>query len=262
MTSLVSDMAEGEVLARLYGHGLALSAAMSEAGEFLWTPVGVAALSGVSAPGLNVTLAWDGSTAEDLDRLVDYVRLRGLSANHMLSVRAGETLGRHAAARHLVPAGATPILTLSAADCPGRASGGYEVSRATTWPEVRDEAAPLVGEAFAIPREAMVRLVSPRAVEGIGLDVFLARRAGAALSTVYTTSHGGAVGIWNMATPQRYQRQGAGRAALEGALAYHAARGAAFFFLGATPAGLPLYRHVGFRMATALTAWTFAPAPV
>lgn len=261
---MAADSALGETLARLYGYGLAVSSAMAEAGEFLWTPFGVASLSGVRAPGLNVTLAWAGCGAGELDRLVDYVHARGLSANHLLSVGAGESLGPHAAAHRLVPAGATPILTLAASDAPRGPSGAFpgDVSRAATWPEVRDEAAPLVAEAFGIPGDAMVRLVSPRAVERAGLDVFLARRDGTALSTVYTTSHGSAVGIWNMATPPRYQRQGAGRAALEGALAYHRARGAAFFFLGATPAGMPLYRRLGFRMATALTAWTFAAAPV
>jgi ribosomal protein S18 acetylase RimI-like enzyme len=264
VTTLSMRSPEGETLARLYGHGLALSAAMSETGEFLWTPTGVAALSGTSAPGLNATLAWAGCGPDELDRLVDYVRARGLSANHLLSAGAGESLAAHAVARRLVPSGATPILTLSVADAPSAPGARFagEVARACTWPEVRDEAAPLVAEAFSIPHEAMRLLVSARAVAAEGLDVFLARRDGVALSTVYTTTHGSAVGIWNMATPVRYQRQGAGRAVLEGALAHHAARGARLFFLGATPAGMALYRRLGFRLATALTAWTLAPAPV
>lgn len=254
---------EGESLARLYGHGLALSATMSETGEFLWTPHGIASLSGTSAPGLNVTLAWAGCGPDELDRLVYHVRARGLSANHLLSAAAGDSLATYAATRRLVPAGATPILTLAAADAPTRPSPfDGEVAQARTWPEVRDEAAPLVAEAFSIPREAMRLMVSARAAAGEGMDVFLARRDGVAVSTVYTTTHGGAVGIWNMATAPRYQRQGAGRAVLEGALAHHAARGARLFFLGATPAGMALYRQLGFRLATALTAWTLAPAPV
>lgn len=257
------DPAEGEALARLYGYGLALSAAMSEAGEFLWTPFGVASLSGTSVPGLNVTLAWAGCTVDELDRLVEYVQQRGLSANHLLSAGAGASLGAHAALRRLVPAGATPILTLDASALAAHPSAfDGTVARAAAWPEVRDEAAPLVAEAFGIPPAAMRRLVSPRAVERSGLDVFVARREGRAWSTVFTTTHGSAVGIWNMATSPSLQRHGAGRAVLAEALAYHARLGARLFFLGATPAGMPLYRRLGFRMATALTSWVLAQAPV
>lgn len=247
--------AEGEALAGLYAQGLALAAAMSENGEVWWTSSGLVSLSGTDAPGLNVIMAWQGCDADRFDRLLGYVRERGLTANHLLSAAAGQALAPHVSRRGLVPAGVTPILTLDAAHAPAGAAAQAGSGRVTAWSEVRDEAAPLVAEAFGIPPDAMRRLVSERTVGDTGLDVFLARRDGVAVSTVFTTRHGRAVGIWNMATPERYQRQGNGRAALEAALAYHRALGARVFYLGATPAGLRLYRQLGFRLVTALTAW-------
>ncbi len=87
------------------------------------------------------------------------------------------------------------------------------------------------------------------------MDYFIARSEGAIWSFVQTTRMGSYVGIWSMATPPEYQRQGAGRALLQAVLAYHQERGADFFYLMASSAGRALYQGVGFQETTRLTCW-------
>jgi Tat protein secretion system quality control protein TatD with DNase activity len=56
-------------------------------------------------------------------------------------------------------------------------------------------------------------------------------------------------------TPPEQQRQGAGRATLEAAMAYHRAQGTSIFYLGATEAGKPLYERTGFRTLEETPIW-------
>ena len=92
-------------------------------------------------------------------------------------------------------------------------------------------------------------------LDGPGVAVFLAWRGATPVSTLQTTRFGAKVGIWGMGTAPAHQRRGAGRALLGAALAYHRARGAALFYLGATEAGRPLHERVGFRTVTAGVTW-------
>jgi GNAT superfamily N-acetyltransferase len=245
-----------ENVARLYGWGLALTVSFGQGGEILWTPVGVATLSGSDAPGLNSSLVWSAASPADYERLVAFIHGRGRTGNHVMVQDAVEALAPHALRHGLVPAGRMPLLVLTPQRPPPMPDWDGEVERVQRWETVRDEATPLVAEAFDLPLEAMRALVGPLTAADCGLDVFVARRDGVAVSTVYTTRQGGAVGIWNLATPPRWQRQGAGRAVLAAAIAHHMASGARLFYLSATRAGISLYIRLGFMPATTLVAWS------
>ena len=92
-------------------------------------------------------------------------------------------------------------------------------------------------------------------LDGPGLDIFVTRQGGRAISSLQTTRLGAIVGIWAMTTAPEHQRQGAGRALLNYVIAYHWGRGANCFFLGATAAGQPLYERIGFRTMAKAAIW-------
>lgn len=247
-----------EALARLMGHGLALFCQLVPNGEALWTPSGVAALSGSPEPGYNTAVLWADAGPGDLARLIEFLASRGRFATYLMSPAALDRLAPVAPLYGLVAGGHMPIMTFCPAKAFGPAAGPYRVERLTRWQDIRDEAAPMVIEAFDLPAAAAMAVLSDAATADLGLDVFVARRGPAAMSTVYTTRTGGHVGIWSMATPAAYRRRGAGRAVLEGAMAYHLARGVHSFHLGATVQGIPLYARVGFEATTALGVWSHA----
>ena len=120
---------------------------------------------------------------------------------------------------------------------------------------VLTEAIPLAARTFGLPTAAVARVYNSEALTLPGVDYFIARREGAIWSFVQTTRMGSYVGIWSMATPPEYQRQGAGRALLQAVLAHHQERGADFFYLMASSAGRALYQGVGFKETTRLACW-------
>jgi GNAT superfamily N-acetyltransferase len=86
-------------------------------------------------------------------------------------------------------------------------------------------------------------------------NLFVAYRGDEPFSAVTTTGSGETIGIWSMATPTVKQRQGAGRAALEQAMAWHLERGAKTFYLMASDEGLRLYQQTGFQTVTETPLW-------
>ena len=254
------DVQEPERLARLMACGLAMFCELVPQGEVLWTPSGVAALSGSSDPGYNTTLLWGGAEPVDLARLVDFLAARGRFATHLMSAQALDVLAPYAPLYGLVPAGRMPIMAFEPRTAAAPRLGPYRVERLSRWADVRDIAAPMVMEAFGLPPKAALAVLSESAVADRGLDVFVAWRRSTAMSTVYTTRIDDAVGIWSMATPVRHRRQGAGRAVLQAAMAHHMGRGARLFYLGATAQGMPLYEQLGFATKTTLAVWATGPA--
>ena len=138
----------------------------------------------------------------------------------------------------------------------GERAGGerYRVDRVTTLEDL-GAACRLAADAFGLPLDSVARVLDPGKLATPDVDIFLTRRSGQPVSTVLTTGAGEVIGIWNRGTPPAFQRQGAGRATLEAAMAYHRGRGARLFYLGATPAGKPLYDRAGFRTVEETPIW-------
>ncbi len=153
----------------------------------------------------------------------------------------------------LHPLGSIPIMTCGGAG-EAETPGDYGVVRVESVQDLR-AANDVAAEAFGLPADAVQRVWGPAILDGPGVDVFLARREVTPVGALQTTRFGAKVGIWGMATTPAYQRQGAGRVLLGVAMAYHRARGAALFYLGATEAGRPLYERVGFRTVTEGVVW-------
>lgn len=135
----------------------------------------------------------------------------------------------------------------------------YRVTRVERDDE-RMSALRVQSETFRMPLASLERIYPTAFIRAPGFDLFLATRDGESFSTVVTTTISGVTGLWSMATPPARQRQGAGRAAFEAAIAYHESCGIDRFFLGASPAGEPLYAKSGFLTVATAAVWEAGPA--
>jgi len=64
----------------------------------------------------------------------------------------------------------------------------------------------------------------------------------------------GELDVHPAATPERHQRQGIGRAVLQGIMGHHLAHGVSRFYLGATEAGFRLYEQLHYQVVATPSA--------
>ena len=249
-------------LARLAGEAYALAyrgAAGYEA--WLW-PDAALVLTGEAEAWFNVVVVGPGPRAADRLRVaVGVCRSRSVPALALVDGSAADLLAPVARELGLQEAGRAPwMASTGGMSAPGGTEGAYQGERVADEAGLQD-AVRIAAVTFGIAPEVAARVWGPAMLDALGLDVFLVRRGGKPVSTVTTTRGGAIVGIWTMATPPEYQRRGAGRAVLDYAMAYHAARGAERFYLGATEAGQPLYERAGFARVGEVALWLVPVAP-
>ena len=200
-------------------------------------------------PDLNFCLVdeWPGA-ADFLVRAVGRVRERRLPAVVFVSARAAATADRLAPDLGLTPAGQAPLMLFDGDAPPADAT--CELVDANGAAPLLAESADLQSAAFGLDRQALGVWMSVRAWPADSdFRCYLARRDARAVSTVSVSGLGGALaGIWSMATSPDLQGQGAGRAALLGAMSTAWQQGATSFYLMASEAGKRLYDKVGFRV--------------
>ena len=96
--------------------------------------------------------------------------------------------------------------------------------------------------------------------DDLPLELWLLEEAGEAVSMVATGLVGDAVSVWAMATPPRFARRGYGSALLSHVLYAAAQTGATQGWLGATPAGFPMYEATGWRTVEEWQIFTTSPS--
>jgi GNAT superfamily N-acetyltransferase len=112
-----------------------------------------------------------------------------------------------------------------------------------------------LADAFSMPADAIARAMPLRLYDSPAIDTFVAEHDGDVLSSVTVTRHGNVTGVWAMGTMAAAQGKGVGRALLSTAMAAERAAGTAAFYLGATPAGRPLYERLGYRSVFSAEVW-------
>jgi GNAT superfamily N-acetyltransferase len=208
---------------------------------------GVLALTGYPLADFNMCLVGAGPDALPFLRdAVGRIRERSLSAVLFVSAALAPQAEAVASDLNLTSAGEAPLMIFDGS--PPSRPGGFDIVEATSSADL-DAASALVSAAFDLPAEWVARWFDPRHWSGAAARCFVAKKGGAAMSTVEVTGPGDDAwaGIWTMATPPEHQRQGAGRAVLLEAMRLAQQAGARRFYLMATPAGKPLYESVGFR---------------
>jgi GNAT superfamily N-acetyltransferase len=110
------------------------------------------------------------------------------------------------------------------------------------------EAASVIAAAFGMSREAALRLMPAGVLTEPALRIYGARRDGRMISVAVTSRIGPLVYINIMATHPALQRQGAGRAVLERALADGESQEATHAYLISSVKGRRLYDRAGFQV--------------
>jgi GNAT superfamily N-acetyltransferase len=112
-----------------------------------------------------------------------------------------------------------------------------------------------LADAFSMPAKSIGRALPLRLYDSPAIDTYVAEYDGAVLSSVTVTRHGDVVGVWAMGTMAAAQGKGVGRALLSTVMAAERDAGAEAFYLGATPAGRPLYERLGYRTVFSAEVW-------
>ena len=152
-----------------------------------------------------------------------------------------------ARAAGLLEAGTSPLM-LAVLD--PQAPQDPAVTRVSSGSEL-EEALGALCAAFELERAGM-RSTLPA---DPGVDVWMLRDGGAVVSALVATADADGVGIYAMGTPAHHARHGYGRRLLADVLGRAARDGATWAYLGATTAGLPLYRSLGFKTVAELQVW-------
>ena len=109
-----------------------------------------------------------------------------------------------------------------------------------------EEVCRLAAQGFSLD-EATVLRAFPKGVFSENVEAWVAEEAGELLGTGTLVRSKDHAGVYMMATPERNQRKGVGRAVLETAMAHHLANGVTTFTLEATEAGFHLYEQLGYQ---------------
>ncbi len=219
-------------------------------------------VTGVPAPTLNGVWV-DGVEADagDISDLLNEVAATGLP--HCLEFRPGATdrLTKLATSRKMTKGEDIPLMVL---EDPGQLDAAQAVSGLTIR-ELSPGEAPLharVGAAgFEAPVEMFLQLMTPAMLALPGARCYVGESAGQPVTTGFGVTIGSYVAIFNIATPPTHRRHGYGAAVTARAVADGLAAGAKWSWLQATPAGQPVYEHLGFHTVETWSCWIAAGTP-
>jgi GNAT superfamily N-acetyltransferase len=245
-----------EILLRLTREALPLFYCCAEHYVGRAMPGVTMALSGEPVADLNYLVIDDASeTAQAaFTRLVGHCDAQDLPFAVIVAPAVAEALEPLRDELDLVYATDWPLMR-----CPGEAVQDHPREGVECRP-VRDEAdreglARVLAGAFQMPAESVLRAMPLRLFDSPSIEGWVAEWDGAVQSTVTATWHGPVVGIWAMGTAPAAQGQGVGKALLSRVMQDARRRGAAAFFLGATPSGFPLYERLGYVTVADCPIW-------
>jgi predicted GNAT family acetyltransferase len=234
-------------------------------GEAFMRARGEAALlfTRVPLPTMNSVLTVKTSAAvDDVAALLEVVA--GAGVPHAMEIRPGTSpdITALARSRGLVEEEPTPLMVMH--------STRHGLREAAEHPRLRirllepDEVeihCTVAAGGFEAPPELFQQLVGRRLLELPGQRAYVGTVDGEPVSTALSSTLGGHVGIFDVATPPAFRGQGYGaaitaRAALDGF-----ASGAVFAYLQSSPAGYAVYERLGFRTLETWSIWVSAGSP-
>jgi GNAT superfamily N-acetyltransferase len=210
-------------------------------------------LSGEPVADLNYLLAGRKATVEGFVAGARKCLERELPFLSILFPDVAEMLAGPAAELGLQHAVEFPFMVATAAP-PDVDLGDLTVRRAVGEEGARASAQALHG-AFKMPVESMLRAMPADALDGPALEVWIAELDATCVGAVTLTFQGDTAGVWAMGVDPQVQRKGVGRRLLTTAMREAATRGVRRFYLGATPAGKPLYERLGFATQLVTQVW-------
>jgi GNAT superfamily N-acetyltransferase len=217
-----------------------------------------AVITGEDHPELNECALTSRATAAGARDLVAAVAAAGVPA--LLSVASGAGAGVTApllAAGFVAGREHEPLMWCPRR--PGDHMGGLGVRPVESGRD-RNRAIALIADAHLMDADAAGRALAPLPDPSGRVAAWLALDGDEPLSVVWTTA-GARIGVWEMMTPVRHRRRGAGRAVLTHALAQLWSPTTEGAFLWSTPAGRPFYEALGFDAVDEAVSWTLGADP-
>lgn len=200
-----------------------------------------------------LTLGAGPGAEEFLIRSVARAKERGRPLVAVMSPDVEQSLAPVATRLGLAAVGAAPLMVLRP-EVSVQPSRPIRIARALG-PELTGIAGDMIAAAFDTPRDIVARYIEAGMTETSGVETYIAWGDEGPMCTVSVTPTGDTGGVSLMATPPEHQRKGIGRALLSQVIADYRRRGMQRFHLGATEAGLPLYRSLGFELVAELPVW-------
>lgn len=157
-------------------------------------------------------------------------------------------------AEGLVHATSWPLMVCSKRDNAATSKATVEVSVVADTGAL-DAMAAVLADAYSMPLAAIQRVMPLSLYDSPGIASYIAAHDGGVESSVTITRHGKVRGVWAMGTTAGAQGKGIGKALLIEAMNREWDAGAEAFFLGATPAGFPLYQKLGYETVSTAGVW-------
>ena len=245
-----------DILLRLTGDALLMFYSCAEQFHGEACQGAVMAVSGEPVADLNYVMLNSGDSAAlaAFDRYVGWCDARELPFACMVAPGASEAAAPVCEQLGLVLATEWPLMV-----CAGEAAADFPVQgvdiRQLQTEDDYNGMVEVLESAYQMPVASVRRAMPLRLVQSPSLDIYLAERDGKILSTVTVTRHGEVIGVWAMGTHVDAQGQKIGKALLSRVMVAARQAGATAFFLGATPAGFPLYQRLGYETLYTANIW-------
>jgi GNAT superfamily N-acetyltransferase len=139
----------------------------------------------------------------------------------------------------------------------------FQVRRVATAAD-RAGAQQVLLETHDYDRRLVATMWGPALLDRPDVDGWVAWDGADPVSCAYVTRVGRSLSVFDMMTPPRHRRRGAGRAVLANALTEAWTWGgsdADHVAFWATPAGRPMYESMGFAVADDIDVWTYGASP-
>jgi GNAT superfamily N-acetyltransferase len=232
-------------LARLFRAAPSLTAARGDS----WFAV----LTREQHNDVNQCVLAPGAGAADAERVVSLIAGANVPAVISVSSEADEKVTARLA-RAGFEAAPLPEPLMRRLTAPTADTSRFAVARVRNQADLQT-AIKICAEGHAIDQGILGRVLARDPSGDEDVSTWLAWDRDEPISVVWLT-HGDHIGVWEMMTPSRHRRRGAGRAVLSAALDESWQPSNKGAFLWATPAGRPLYESFGFDVLDDATIWT------
>ncbi len=219
--------------------------------------------SGTQHVDMNQGALFGDATAVDAAHLVEQVLAAEVPCLLGCSEGVRERVGPALASAGFMPLPNQEALFWRAGPPAAAGPTPFDVRRVRTDTDVAGMLA-IIEEAHGYDPMMIDRLYGGRVRVDDGLSAWIAWDGPEPVSFAIVVEVGASLSLWEVQTPVRHRRRGAGRAVVAGALAgaaQAARRSIEETLFWASPAGRPLYDSMGFVIADEVDAWALGASP-
>jgi N-acetylglutamate synthase len=217
-------------------------------------PGAAALVSGGQMPTLNTVLVHDEMVdADTVAALIDRVAETGLPYSVQTRPMVADPIRAMLTARRLAVRAEVPFMLWHGTEAPVVPPSPLEVYRIHSGRMA--EHVDIAARAFGVPADIFGAVMTDDALDLAAVRCYVGQVAGSLVTTGIGTLVGDWVGVFNIATLEAHRRRGYGSAVTARIIEDAVAVGAHHAYLQSTPAGLGVYRRLGFTTVEAWAVW-------